>query len=116
MSVRLSGGNKIRNPDRLYGEKAFIYGDKMINLDYQGIEFPIPFNTFYRAKKIKEKNQIRINIFEYKAGKKNDIVPIYHSKRTEYENCMNLLVISDNDKKNIIMFILKILTGCLNHQ
>ena len=45
----------------------------MINLDYEDIEFPIPFNTFYTVNKIEEQNQIRINIFEYKEGKKHDI-------------------------------------------
>ena len=80
----------------------------MINLNYEDIEFPIPFNTFYTVKKIEEQNKIRINIFEYKEGKKNDIAPIYHSKRMEFENCMNLLVICDQGKKSIIMFILKI--------
>ena len=96
---RLLDGKKIQSAERLYNEKAFIYGDKMINLDYKDIEFPIPFNTFYTGKKIEEQNAIRINIFEYKERKKHDIVPIYHSKRTKYENCMNLLVISDSKKK-----------------
>ena len=41
---------------------------------------------------------MRINIFEYKEGKKNDVLPIYHSKKT-FQNTMNLLVISDSDKK-----------------
>ena len=90
---------KIQNPERLYGKKAFIYKDEMINLNYKGIDFPVPFNTFYSVKKIEEQNQIRINIFEYKEGKKNDIAPIYHSKRMEFENCMNLLVICDQSKK-----------------
>ena len=96
---RLLDGKKIQSAERLYNEKAFIYSNKMINLDYKDIEFPIPFNTFYIGKKIEEQNAIRINIFEYKEGKKHDIVPIYHSKRTKYENCMNLLVISDSKKK-----------------
>ena len=105
---RLNGFKKIQGAERLYGKKAFIYDDKMINVNYEDIEFPIPFNTFYTVKKIEQQNQIRINIFVYKKGKKHDIVPIYHSKRNEYENCMNLLVISDNTQKNIIMFILKV--------
>ena len=79
----------------------------MINLDYEGIEFPIPYNEFYYVKKIEDKNKLRINIFEHNPGKKNDVLPIYHSKKN-YENSMNLLVISDNDKKVIIMCKLKI--------
>ena len=99
--------DNVKNADRLHGKKAFICGDKMINLDYEGIEFPIPYNDIYYVKKIEDQNKIRINIFEHKPGKKQDILPIYNSKKT-YENCMNLLVISDNDKKIIIMFISKI--------
>ena len=67
---RLNNWEKIQGAERLHGEKAYIYGDKMINLDYENIEFPIPFNTFYTVKKIEEQNQIRINIFEYKENKK----------------------------------------------
>ena len=114
---RLSNGKKIQNAERIYGEKAFIYGDKIINLNYVGIEFPIPFNTFYTVKKIEEQNEIRINIFEYKEGKKHDIVPIYHSKRTEYKNCMNLLVISDNKKYHYVYIknLNRLLSGKTNH-
>ena len=61
---------KIQGAERFYGKKAFIYKDEMIHLNYQDIEFPIPFNTFYTVKKIDEQNKIRINIFEYKEGKK----------------------------------------------
>ena len=106
---KLNNYKKIQNPERLHGSKAFIYGDTMINLNYEDIEFPIPFNTFYTVKKIEEQNQIRINIFEYKEGKKHDIVPIYHSK-SEYENCMNLLVISNETKKKYHYVYIK----CLN--
>ena len=95
---RLNNFKKIQGTERLHGEKAFKYNNLMINMNYENIEFPIPFNTFYTVKKIEEQNQIRINIFEYKEGKKNDVVPIYHSKK-EYENCMNLLVICDKTKK-----------------
>ena len=61
---------KIQNPERLYGQRAYNYNDEMIHLNYENINFPIPFNTFYTVKKIEEQNQIRINIFEYKDGKK----------------------------------------------
>ena len=40
-------GYKIIKAERLYGGKAFIYDDnKMINLDYEGIKFPIPYNVY----------------------------------------------------------------------
>ena len=95
---KLNNGKKIQNPECLHGKKAFIYNDTMINLNYKNIEFPVEFNTFYTIKKIEEQNEIRINIFKYKENRKQDIVPIYHSKN-KYEKCMNLLIICDKTKK-----------------
>ena len=50
--------------------------------------------------------------------KKQDIVPIYHSK-TEYENCMTLLVICDNTKKQYhyvyIKSLNRLLKSLINH-
>ena len=109
---RLNDFKKIQGAERLHGEKAFVHNNVMINLNYEGIKFPIPFNTFYIVKKIEEQNKIRINIFEYKEGKKNDIVPIYHSKM-EYKNCMNLLVICDKTKKKYHYVYIKNLNGLL---
>ena len=59
------------------------------------------------VRKIEGQNNIGINLFEYKEHKKNDILPIYHTDKI-YEDCINILVISDNDKKGIIMYILRI--------
>ena len=101
---RKNGFKKIQGAERLHGEKAFNYNNEMIHLNYENIHFPIPYNTFYIIKKIEEQNQIRINVFEYKENKKNDIVPIYHSKK-EFENCMNLLVINDKKKKYHYVYI-----------
>ena len=109
---KINDFKKIQNPERLYGDKAFIYQDKLIHLDYTDIDFPIPFNTFYTVKKIEEQNKIRINLYEYKEDKKNDIVPIYHSKN-EYKDCMNLLVISDKTKKKYHYVYIKNLNGLL---
>ena len=109
---RLNNFKKIQGAERLHGKKAFIYKDEMINLTYEDVDFPIPFNTFYTVKKIEEQNKIKINIFEYIEGKKNDIVPIYHSKK-EYENCMNLLVICDKTKKKYHYVYIKNLNGLL---
>ena len=96
---------QLENPERLHGEKAYIYDNQIINIDYDDISFPIAYNNIYIVKKIEDLNDIRINVFEDKEGKKNDVLPICHSKNT-YKNCMNLLVISDNNRKNIIMCIL----------
>ena len=109
---RKNGFKKIQNPERLHGEKAYNYNNEMIHLNYENIHFPISFNTFYTIKKIEEQNQIRINVFEYKENKKNDIVPIYHSKK-EYKNCMNLLVICDKTKKKYHYVYIKNLNGLL---
>ena len=109
---RKNNFKKIQNAERLYGKKAFIYKDEMINVNYEGVDFPVPFNTFYIVKKIEEQNKIRINIFEYKEGKKNDVTVIYHSKMV-YENCMNLLVICDKTKKKYHYVYIKNLNGLL---
>ena len=105
--------DNVKNADRLHGKKACICDDKMINLDYEGIEFPIPYNDFYYVKKIEDQNKRRINIVEYKPGKKQDILPIYHSKKT-YEKCINLLVISDNNNKNYHYVYIKSLNRLLS--
>ena len=103
---------KIQGAERLHGKKAFIDKNEMINLNYENIQFPISFNTFYIVKQIEEQNQIRSNIFEYKENKQNDIVPIYHSKMN-FKNCMNLLVICDKTKKKYHYVYIKNLNGLL---
>ena len=112
---KLNNFKKIQGAERLHSEKAFNYNNQMIHLNYENINFPIPYNTFYTVKKIEEQNKTRINIFEYKENKKNDIVPIYHSKKTEYKDCMNLLVISDKAKKNYHYVYIKNLNKLLKN-
>ena len=107
---RANGFKKIQGAERLHSEKAFNYNNEMIHLNYENIHFPIPFNTFYTIKMIEEQNKIRINVFEYKQGEKNDVVPIYHSKM-DYKNCMNLLVITDKKKYHYVY--IKNLNGLL---
>ena len=87
----------MQSPERFRKEKAFVYNNQIINVDYNDLSFPIAYNDLYKLKIIENKNKIGVNIFEHKEGKKNDILPIYHSIKP-YENCMNLLVISDNNK------------------
>ena len=67
---RLCENKKIEHPERLSGEKAYIYNNKIIHLDYDNIIFPIPCNNFSVLKEIETNNKIRINIFEYKHNKK----------------------------------------------
>ena len=95
---RLCQNKKIEHSERLFGEKAFVYNNKIIHLDYDDTDFPIAYNNISVLKEIETKNKVRINIFEYKHDKKNDVVPIYHSKNT-FENTMNLLVITNAEKQ-----------------
>ena len=74
----MTNNKKIEHPERLYGKKVFIYNNEMINLHYDDITFPIPYNNFYVIKKIEDQNKIKIHIFEYK---KDKVLPIYHSKK-----------------------------------
>ena len=48
---RMCGNVKIKDADRLHGDKAFVHNNKIINLDYKNVEFPIPCNNFYTIKK-----------------------------------------------------------------
>ena len=95
---RLCENKKIEHPERLFGQKAYIYNNKIIQVDYDEITFPIAYNNISVLKDIESKNKLRINIFEYKDDKKNNVVPIYHSKYT-FENTMNLLVITNAEKQ-----------------
>ena len=64
----------------------------MVNdLDYNSIEFPVSKNNF---RKIEQKNNICINVFCYENGL---TYPVYISNE-KFENCMDLLVITDENK------------------
>ena len=60
---------KIEHLERLFGEKAFIHKNEIIKLDYDDIDFPIPYSNLHVLKKVETNNKIRINIFEYKENK-----------------------------------------------
>ena len=66
------------------------------NLDYQGIKFPV---TIKQINKIENQNNIRINVFGYESKQP---YPIYVSKE-KYEDCMNLLLITENENKHYIL-------------
>ena len=72
-------------------DKAFVN-----NLNYQGIEFPV---TIKQYNKIEQQNKIRINVFGYEEKQK---YPIYVSKE-KYEDCMNLLLITENENKHYVL-------------
>ena len=81
-----------KDPQRIKkSDKAFIQ-----NLDYSGIEFPV---TTKQYNKIEKQNSININIFGYEEKQK---YPIYVSKE-KYENCMNLLLITENENKHYVL-------------
>ena len=81
-----------RNPQRIKkSDKAFIQ-----NLNYSGIEFPV---TTKQYNKIEKHNEININVFGYEEKQK---YPIYVSKE-KYEDCMNLLLITENENKHYVL-------------
>ena len=81
-----------KNPQRIKKvDKQFIE-----NLDYSGIEFPV---TTKQYNKIEKQNEININVFGYEYQQP---YPIYVSKE-KYEDCMNLLLITENEKKHYVL-------------
>ena len=66
------------------------------DLDYSEIEFPV---TTKQYNKIEKQNEIRINVFGYE---NKQPYPIYVSKE-KYDNEMNLLLITENDKKHYVL-------------
>ena len=81
-----------KNPQRIKkSDKAFIE-----NLNYSGIEFPV---TTKQYNKIEKQNEININVFGYEEKQK---YPIYVSKE-KYEDCMNLLLITENENKHYVL-------------
>ena len=70
---------------------------KMINeLNYEGIEFPVSQKHYNKPEK---QNSIRINVFGYEHG---EPFPIHISKET-FEDQMNLLLITKDEKKHYIL-------------
>ena len=64
------------------------------NLDYVNIKFPVSKNDYSRTEK---NNNICINVFCYE----NDLVyPVYVSDK-KIENCMELLLITDENKSHL---------------
>ena len=69
----------------------------MINeLNYDGIEFPVSQKHY---NKVEKQNNIRINVFGYEKGQP---FPIHISKET-FENQMNLLLITEDEKKHYVL-------------
>ena len=81
-----------KNPQRIKKEdKKSIEG-----LNYEGIEFPLYQK---RYDKVEKQNSIRINVFGYENGQP---FPIHISKET-FEDQMNLLLITEDEKKHYVL-------------
>ena len=80
------------NPQRIKKEDK-----KMINeLNYDGINFPLSQKHY---NKVEKQNSIRINVFGYANGQP---FPIHISKKT-FEDQMNLLLITKDEKKHYVL-------------
>ena len=81
-----------KDPQRIKKEDK-----KMINeMNYEGIEFPVSQKHY---NKVEKRNSIRINVFGYENGQP---FPIHISKET-FEDQMNLLLITKDEKKHYVL-------------
>ena len=81
-----------KNPQRIKKEDK-----KMINeLNYDGIDFPLSQKHY---NKVEKPNSIRINVFGFENGQP---FPIHISKET-FEDQMNLLLITKDEKKHYVL-------------
>ena len=83
--------NPYEHPERIKKTDKKIAG----KLDYDGIEFSVREKDFH---KIKVKNNICINVFGYENGL---VFPIYVSDK-KFEEPINLLLLTDDDKSNYV--------------
>ena len=85
------------NPQDKYPQRIKKVDKQYIeNLDYSGIEFPV---TTKQYNKIEKQNEININVF---GNEDKQPYPIYVSKE-KYENCMNLLLITENQNTHYVL-------------
>ena len=84
------------NPLKIYPERITKADKNMINnLDYEGIEFFVSKKDF---SKIEKKNNICLNVFCYE----NNLVYPVHISDEKFENCMDLLMITDKNKSHYV--------------
>ena len=68
----------------------------MVNdFDYERIKFPVSKKDYCR---IERKNNISINVFCYE----NNLTYLIHVSDQKFENCMNLLLITDENKSHYV--------------
>ena len=81
-----------KDPQRIKKEDK-----KMINeLNYDGIDFPLS-QTHYN--KVEKQNSIRINVFGYENGQPF----LIHISKETFEDQMNLLLITEDEKKHYVL-------------
>ena len=83
---------QIKHPERIKKEDKRLIG----GLNYEGIEFPVSQKHY---NKIEKQNIIRINVFGYEKGQPFPI----HISEEEFENQMNLLLITKNGKTYYVL-------------
>ena len=82
------------NPQIKYPKRIKKEDKKMINeLNYEGTDFPLSQKHY---NKVEKNSSIRINVFGYENGQS---FPIHISKET-FEDQMNLLLITKDEKKH----------------
>ena len=85
------------NPQTKYPKRIKKEDKKMINeLNYDGINFLLSQKHY---NKVEKQNSIRINVFGYENGQP---FPIHISKET-FEDQMNLLLITKDEKKHYVL-------------
>ena len=85
------------NPQEKNSQRIKKEDKKMINeLNYDGINFPLSQKHY---NKVETQNDIRISIFGYENGQ---AFPIYIS-REKFDNQMNLLLITKDEKKHYVL-------------
>ena len=85
------------NPQTEHPERIKKEDKKMINeLNYEGIDFPLSQKHY---NKVEKQNSIRINVFGFENGQP---FPIHISKKT-FEDQMNLLLITKDEKKHYVL-------------
>ena len=84
------------NPLERHPERITKADKNMVNnLDYEGIEFPVSRKDY---SKIEQKNNICINVFCYK---NNSVYPVYILDQ-KFKDCMDLLLITDENKSHYV--------------
>ena len=84
------------NPSKEHPERIKKTGNKVAKkLDYDGTELPMQEKDFSKAEM---KNNMRINVFGYGNGL---VFPIYVSDQ-KFEDSMDLLLLTDDDKSHYV--------------